>query len=241
MNEPLRLSSTDSKAAHLLRAARAERPRDVAIARERAEAVAVAAVSAGSSSLSARWSLWKKLMVVLAVGGAPLALLERSPVRPMLDDSSYASATTAATTFAIRPVVPRGFRFDPEETRAAPPTHPSPSAGPKAAAAIAADQDADREREPEIELLRRARKQLKSNDPQAASRTLDRHHSLYRATAALGEEAAALRIEALAQLGDERGARANAAAFARTYPESPYAERVQAVLSRMSAIPASPR
>ena len=81
--------------------------------------------------------------------------------------------------------------------------------------------------------MRRARIASAKGDPETALATLDEHARLHP-SGTLREEAAALRVEALARSGDPSAARAAAARFARTYPQSAYAERVRSVAASVA-------
>jgi outer membrane protein assembly factor BamD (BamD/ComL family) len=52
-----------------------------------------------------------------------------------------------------------------------------------------------------------------------------------RALASLAQEAAVVRIEALSKSGQNQAAAEEAARFLRTHPASPYAKRVQRLVS----------
>ncbi|WP_437319695.1 hypothetical protein [Sorangium sp. So ce385] len=78
----------------------------------------------------------------------------------------------------------------------------------------------------ELALLDTARRALRSGDPAAALAQLDRHAREF-ADAQLADEAAAIRVEALASKGDRAGARAAARRFLEAHPGSPHADRVE--------------
>jgi outer membrane protein assembly factor BamD (BamD/ComL family) len=78
----------------------------------------------------------------------------------------------------------------------------------------------------ELTLLHRAKQQLSADDAAAALATLDSHaHAFPRGR--LTDEAAVLRIEALAASGDAISARRAATRFLERHPDSPYAQRVR--------------
>jgi Meckel syndrome type 1 protein len=80
----------------------------------------------------------------------------------------------------------------------------------------------------EVARLRGARASLVAGAPSAALQALDRYAHEFPA-GALRAEAAALRIEAVAMLGDETRVRHLAADFLGRFPTSPLAARVRAV------------
>jgi hypothetical protein len=83
----------------------------------------------------------------------------------------------------------------------------------------------------EVKALDRAREAMKSDDPAGALKQLEAYQRKYSA-GTLGQEAAVLRIEALAKAGKTARARAAAAAFLAQYPASPYAQRVRSVAAK---------
>ncbi|WP_437337482.1 hypothetical protein [Sorangium sp. So ce394] len=114
------------------------------------------------------------------------------------------------------------------------PAAPGPAAPGRAALAKAAPA-ASSPRAPErntstlaseLALLDTARRALRRGDPAAALALLDRHAREF-AGAQLADEAAAIRVEALASQGDRAGARAAARRFLEAHPGSPHADRVE--------------
>ncbi|HTN89494.1 MAG TPA: hypothetical protein VL242_37715, partial [Sorangium sp.] len=81
----------------------------------------------------------------------------------------------------------------------------------------------------ELALLDTARRALRSGDPAAALALLDRHAREF-ADAQLADEAAAIRVEALASKGDRAGAHAAARRFLEAHPGSPHADRVESAV-----------
>jgi len=77
----------------------------------------------------------------------------------------------------------------------------------------------------EIALLDRARAQIAAGDGAAATATLARFRRVVPRPM-LGDEAAALEVEALARAGAHEAARARLAAFRAARPESPYLVRL---------------
>jgi hypothetical protein len=99
---------------------------------------------------------------------------------------------------------------------------PAPSNAPVAPPVLAASSVAE-----EADLLRRADRTLKANDPQGALALLDRHAAQFP-HGVLVEERDAERVVVLCALARVDDARALAAAFLRDRPRSPLAERVRA-------------
>ncbi|WP_437714180.1 hypothetical protein WMF45_49080 [Sorangium sp. So ce448] len=78
----------------------------------------------------------------------------------------------------------------------------------------------------ELALLDTARRALRRGDPAAALALLARHAREFP-SAQLSDEAAAIRVEALASKGDRAGAHAAARRFLEAHPGSPHADRVE--------------
>ncbi|WP_437727093.1 hypothetical protein [Sorangium sp. So ce861] len=109
------------------------------------------------------------------------------------------------------------------------PAVPGPAAVAKAAPAASSPPAPDRSPSTlasELALLDTARRALRSGDPAAALALLDRHAREF-ADAQLADEAAAIRVEALASKGDRAGAQAAARRFLEAHPGSPHADRVE--------------
>ncbi|WP_433934309.1 hypothetical protein AB3662_07305 [Sorangium cellulosum] len=119
----------------------------------------------------------------------------------------------------------------PPLSRPAAPGRAAPDPAALAKAAPAASGPRAPERNPstlasELALLDTARRALRSGDPAAAVALLDRHAREF-AGAQLADEAAAIRVEALASKGDRAGARAAARRFLEAHPGSPHVDRVE--------------
>lgn len=80
--------------------------------------------------------------------------------------------------------------------------------------------------------MRRAKSQLAGGESAEALETLATRARVYP-NGTLEEEASALRILALASIGSP-SAREEAARFAKTHPESPYGERIETALKKLS-------
>ncbi|WP_437896856.1 hypothetical protein [Sorangium sp. So ce124] len=119
-------------------------------------------------------------------------------------------------------------RFPEERADEAPPL-----AAPAATAPAAAAASGPRARErnaptlaAELALLDTARRALRRGDPAVALALLARHAREFP-SAQLSDEAAAIRVEALARKGDRAGAHAAARRFLEAHPGSPHADRVE--------------
>ncbi|AUX28729.1 MULTISPECIES: hypothetical protein [Sorangium] len=103
-------------------------------------------------------------------------------------------------------------------------------AAPAPAAPAANSPRAPEKRAPtlasELALLDTARRALRRGDPAAALALLDRHAREF-AGAQLTDEAAVIRVEALASQGDRAGAHAAARRFLEAHPGSPHAKRIE--------------
>lgn len=81
---------------------------------------------------------------------------------------------------------------------------------------------------------------LRAGDAAAALAALDRYDASFGRGGSLRLEASALRIEALARVGQREKAEALAHAFLAKHAKSPYAARIRAVLGSGSSAPAAP-
>jgi hypothetical protein len=230
----------------LLRAGSKERPSRAGMDRALAAASTVALATCASTvpktglAALARLPAW-----LIAAGGGIVALgvaaaivtssttrseAARRPVASPVAPTSSAAAPPASAT-SIRVITPA-------ELPSAPPLPPPrravvPDAVPTTATSEAAPAPAVAPAEPdELTLLRRAKTEIARRDGRAALAALDRHARAYPTTA-FGEEAAALRVEALSSAGDDAAARAAAATFLARHPESPYGQRVRSAIERL--------
>ena len=85
----------------------------------------------------------------------------------------------------------------------------------------------------EIALLDKARTALADGDTASALRILDAHDRAFP-NGALGPEASVLRIDALADAGDETNARAEAKRFLAAHPNGPQSRHVRSRIDRMT-------
>jgi outer membrane protein assembly factor BamD (BamD/ComL family) len=111
------------------------------------------------------------------------------------------------------------------------------SAGPPAPTPSAHDDSSDTASlSAELSLIETARTALREGRARDALAALDEHRSRF-ARGAFEEEAAVLRIEALAKAGDSATASRLARSFLDTRPHSPYASRVRRALASVGAEP----
>jgi hypothetical protein len=227
MNEPEALSKLDMTELErrLLDAARRDRvPSDLGLRiagaltqASLAPAAAATNTLAPGALLFSKTGLWGFLSIALLAGAGALYA-----GRPGTDAAAAprAAASQARAASTLAPPVPASAPVTAPEP--APPVQPDRRAA--GAGAARADEAALRE---EIDLLDRAREALARGAAQRALRVLGRHRARF-AHGTLAPEAEALRIEALAQLGDAR-ARSAAQRFISTYPAHPLRERVGAL------------
>ncbi|WP_437602503.1 hypothetical protein WMF28_12890 [Sorangium sp. So ce590] len=119
----------------------------------------------------------------------------------------------------------------PARTEPAPVPEERAAEEPPPPAATAAGSPRARERSArtlasELALLDKARRALRSGDTAAALALLARHAREF-ADPQLADEAAVIRVEALASKGDRAGANAAARRFLQEHPGSPHADRVE--------------
>jgi hypothetical protein len=202
---------------------------------------AVAAKASLSPALSANWPgllVMKWLFVGVLAGVSTLGLLEyvaSAPTAPTAPSASPRTANPPSVRVNPGPGAP-AVPATPALASAAPevvvpslpvanalPLHapPSSSSEPELKPPTASAAD-------ELRALRAVRSALGAHAPQRALALLDAFDSAHRG-AALAEEAAMLRVEALADLGSD-DARALAEDFLRRYPHSAYALRLKSQL-----------
>ncbi len=224
MNEPVRLSASGSPLAkQLLLAGKRERPRPDARSEATAAALLIATSRRSWLYTLGSWP-WLALLALSLMGAVlvgAVTWLPRVPSTP--EPAPEAESIERPVSFEVPPRVPESFMLAQRTT--APPTR-APAAAPNAVTAppaIAAER-----RPTELDLLRGARIALVNADPARTLALLEEHTTLFP-RGALREEAAALRVEALARSGDVRAAREAAARFAVQFPESPYGERIRSI------------
>jgi len=158
------------------------------------------------------------------------------PVAAVAVPAATRAAQVASTRIAVT-AAPSADEAASDETSPADP-EPTASTQPVAPGPYGAVQPSATQSEPslaaEVKALDRAREAMESDDPATALKQLEAYQRKYSA-GTLGQEAAVLRIEALAKAGKTARARAAAAAFLAQYPASPYAQRVRSVVAKSPA------
>lgn len=141
--------------------------------------------------------------------------------------------TTAAPAPPAVPIVPEAVPSS-HGTRevAPPPASAQEKKGSSPPSVKPTHVDPSSDVEDELTLLRRAKARVAANEPGGALEVLEVFAKQYPRSA-FGEEAAALRVEALAASGDGARARRAADAFFARYPDSPYAQRIESVLAQI--------
>ena len=241
MIEPPRLRElADDEVGDMIRAARADGPRDGAADRRRllstlaaldAPSVAHARVRPVAARRS-RWALGALAGIAFVAGGFGLL-------------STYSTDAVVATRASepAPPAVTPAPSPEPEATEtavpsvdvaelpatAAPPRNVAPRRVPRGATSSVPAAVAPANRLDELAAVERARRQLTQGDPAGARRYI----AEYRVTFTQGrftEEIDALEVEALAASGERASAKAKATEFLTRYPSSPYARRLRSVL-----------
>ncbi|WP_437743138.1 hypothetical protein WMF39_47825 [Sorangium sp. So ce1504] len=189
-------------------------------------ALKVASVAGGSGILSALGI--GALAGVLTLGVAEWTHVDAPMPARRAREASSAPAALAAPRAPGAAEVELHERAPEERTDDAP-----PMAAPAATAPAATAVNSPRARErnaptlaSELALLDTARRALRRGDPAAALALLARHAREFP-SAQLSDEAAAIRVEALASKGDRAGAHAAARRFLEAHPGSPHADRVE--------------
>lgn len=227
----------DEFTSRLLRAARAERPDPAARARALAAASLGAAGTATAGGIVSKVTLTTKLSLwvsaIALVGASVVAVVAASratPDLPSLDQDEARGVDVSGEDRTVVPLVPRFTRSveGPVLARTVrPPSKRVVMAVPSSVPAIESRES----RPTELALVRSAKRALALREPADALAVLKEHADLYP-KGALDEEAKALRVIALVELG-EPSARAHAERFASTYPDSPYAQRVASAVARL--------
>lgn len=154
---------------------------------------------------------------------------------PAVESPSDVATVSVAALPSVEPL-PTTTALTPMTT--APPAKVAPpvTAAPRASAAKAATPPTSTGNEDraglaaELALVRRAKRALASGDAPGALTLLD-EYALAFPRGKLAEEAAAIRVEALATAGETEAARSAGARFFQQYPSSPYGERVRSSLA----------
>ncbi|WP_437855640.1 hypothetical protein [Sorangium sp. So ce363] len=189
-------------------------------------ALKVAGVAGGSGILSALGI--GALAGVLTLGVAEWTHVDAPMPARRAQEASSAPAALAAPRAPGAAEAELHERVSEERTDDAPLMAAPAATAPAATAAISPRA---RERNAptlasELALLDTARRALRRGDPAAALALLARHAREFP-SAQLSDEAAAIRVEALASKGDRAGAHAAARRFLEAHPGSPHADRVE--------------
>ncbi|HVT10244.1 MAG TPA: hypothetical protein VHO67_22445 [Polyangia bacterium] len=190
-----------------------------AVAPEPAPAASTAVVAAPATAPKRPAAAIRRVAVT-----TPVAHRERRPaVTPDLAAVPAGSAA-ASSTHADQA---KAIQDPPEPAKAIPTT--TPTAPPPPAASVVVPPDP----EPELRVVRQARDDLRAGRPASAYRRLEEFDG-QRGAGMLGEERRALSAIALCQWQPGPQARARAAAFLRSSPESPLAIRVRSACAQAS-------
>jgi len=236
MKGPPRLTRSGSDfESKLLRAGKTERPRRESLQRALVAASAVGLATCGGAAVktgasAAKLGVWLTLASAVLLGAAAIVAATPSttpePRAPVATPTSTPTPTptSTSTSTSTRVVTPTASAAPVTAARPKPRPLPSPAS------------PSPPPHDDELTLLRRAKQQLATQAPAAALETLDAYARAFpRGT--FGEEAEALRVEALAASGASTSAQRAAALFLERHPGSPYAERVRSCVVRMRATP----
>ena len=246
MSEPTRIlkEGGDDFERALLASARADKGSGTALRRALAALSAAAIVGTGSVGAAASSgaaitaiSIAKWAGVGALIGGvgmsATSAAIHYSRPAQSPAQTSVAKAPARSRPTVLAPAATP--RVPVEEPQVAPAPEPlSPAVEPASPAPRpAASPSTDRESKlaEELSLLREARAALVGKQPEAALLLLQRYERSF-SHAALGPEAALLRLEALTESGQVEAAHSLSERLLRAAPTSPYADRVRALSSR---------
>jgi hypothetical protein len=142
-----------------------------------------------------------------------------------------ASPARRAAATSPSPSTPTSTSTSTSTSTPTPTSTPTSNAPPPVPATATAEHAPAPTRPKEMDLLESVRESLDASRATAALATLDRYDALYP-SGLLAEEAAFLRIQALAASGHPADARRAADAFGRKYPGSTYAPRVPGLLEQ---------
>jgi hypothetical protein len=238
MKDPVRLLDAGASELEraLLRAGASEQPPEGGAARIAAALGLSLAVTASAESAAARTSTAPAASAQLATKSAALGakwllLLGGSLVLGIAGYATYRSSrpehdrqpTAEPKMPASGPDSVSGSVPDSDSVSGSAPAPSKPSTAVPAAKAAHARSIAG-----EISALDRIREQLSAGDTRAALRALDRYRSTFPG-GVLQQEAAALRIEALARAGERAQAAQLAQRFAREHPNSPHLDRIRSL------------
>ena len=215
--------------------------------------VGVAAAVAPKGAVALGWAAGKWILLATLVAGSATAVgvgLVSSPEAPPSPSTASPLASLPAKADARRPAAMSSTSASsPAASTVGPPPAAVPSASssekphssakastsqaaPSASAAPAASPAGRREEGNlmmEVTLIDGAHRALSAGNTTETLRLLDQHDCEFP-HAMLGEEALALRIQALLQQGNRAAATALATRFVAAYPSSPLVARIRALL-----------
>jgi hypothetical protein len=211
-----------------------------------AAAASTGGVGTGATATAAKWGgafAISKWVSIVALGGAAAVTtvaLERHARQEARQQRALAPSKPHASVPVATPVNEQRVAPVP----APPPVAQAPSLVPPAAQPPRGVAQKRKEASPprsqpdlsrEIALIDDARSALRANRGRDCLAALDRYDAEHAKSGSLQLEAAALRIEALFQLGDHARAQAFASAFLAKHETSPYAGRIHALVAGDSA------
>jgi len=200
--------------------------------------VGAAAKAGASAGLSTKWAgllivKWLGLGILAGVTtlvSVQYAVSARADAPLVAVPAARRAAAPLATASAAPPAPALAPEATPEASQLpeAPPAHPAGAVSTGSGAAEPAAEPPVAPAADQLSALRQVRAALLAQAPERALKLLDAFERQHR-DSSLAEEAAVLRIEALADLGRD-DARALAEDFLRQYPHSAYAQRVRSKL-----------
>jgi hypothetical protein len=218
---PPRLVDGDDLRARLLRSARHDAPSGRTGRRVTAAiALAVGTLASRSTAALAAATVTRSVLFKVLLGAGVVTLVATgAPDAPFSVPPAAVVVASPAPPRVQSPMAPRAVAAVPLPEPAASASTPSRAAvPPRAPDTLAA----------EVALLGDAKRALESGQTTAAFAALAEHDRRFP-HGSLGQEAAALRIEATARGGDRAAAASLARAFEAAYPGSPLRGRVRAL------------
>jgi hypothetical protein len=204
--------------------------------------VGLAAGAAGVRVVRAERADRRAKAAAVASGTAPSSGARASSSLASPEPARGEIAPPLATSAAVEPVPvdprlrgqePRPLGQEPVRSAAsipAPPTRGSTAAGGPPRATTGSPSATDSNPVAELAMLDQARGAIRDGEPSRGLTILDQYASRFP-QAVMGPEASILRIEALVNTGDREAATRAGAAFLRANPASPYASRIESLLS----------
>jgi hypothetical protein len=204
----------------------------------------------GGAAIAVKWVAIGTLGAAIAVGAAmyvraPVAPRQATEVSPAASAPIPRVVPPVTRNLATAPEAPSSARKDVRTTPPASASNVAPHAsgrsvdGPASMSAppilaSSATRPTSSALDDELRLLDVARTDLAAGDARGALDALDAHDRTFK-SGPLAPEAAVLRIEALAQSGDDDAATARANEFLSAFPDSPQERRVRSILEIVSA------